>query len=343
MHKIKVANLLLTRNCNLKCSYCRIAGNVNYIEKPFCYPGRKHFLENEKESEWWINLCKKLVNHNKDIFFILYGGEPFLKLDLLVDLVNYMNENNVNYTIISSCNEQIKDNIYEFFNRVKYVKGFTASVDPGFYLDTSPSTDEMFKSDTGFETLKELKAKGLIKDPVAEVTVTSENIMYLVDTLKMLNDEDITSDITLLDIAKNNYYDFSAVTDPAYMVRSVKEVSDLFRKIKNSCLKIHLKETLLDDLLEIMPAEIDCELEKDFHNISIDSDGKLRLCLRIRGRNCVNFDADSIFDDEGNFTTEFNDFYEALKCDKDVLCKGCNWTCVLMSKNNTNKEILDHE
>lgn len=343
MDKIKIANLLITRNCNLSCSYCRIAGNINYIEKPFFYPGGKYFLENEKESEWWISICDKLYNHNNDIFFIIYGGEPFLKFDCLVDIVNHMNSKNMNYTIISSCNNNIKKLIYEFFKKVDYVKGFTSSVDPGYYLDNQCNLDEFFKSDCGFETLKELKSKGLINDPVAELTVSSENIEYLYETVRRLNEEEITSDITLLDISKNNYYDFSAVTNPELLLQKTQKTIDIFQQLKNSNFKIHLKETLLDDLLEIMPAEIDCKLQEYFHNISIDSDGKIRLCLRIRGRNCSSYDVDCLFDENGNYTKEFYEMYEGMKSDKNVLCKGCNWTCVLMSKNNSNKEILDHE
>jgi MoaA/NifB/PqqE/SkfB family radical SAM enzyme len=345
-NKIKIANLLLTRNCNLSCSYCRISGDINYIEKPFDYPGRQYYIKNEKDSNWWIDTCRKLKNHNPDVFFILYGGEPFIRWELLEDLVNIMNEEDMNYTIISSCNEKIKPLIYKFFEKVKYVKGFTASIDPGFELNLSESTkdcnDEIYKSNTGYFTLMELIEKGLVEDPVAEMTASSWNVKYLSNTIKWLSDREITTDVTILDIAKNNWYDFSSVTNPDYLVNPTKEVKQVFEELKNSNYKIHMKETLLDEIYNIMPAEVDCELENNFHNITVDSDGKLRLCLRIRGKDVVEHDVNNLFDNNGNYTKEFNDAYEKLKGDKEVLCKGCSWTCILMSKKGASESIINH-
>ena len=56
MNDIKIANFLITRQCNLNCSYCRISANINYTEKEIPYTRiteHKHF-ENSKSDVTWI-------------------------------------------------------------------------------------------------------------------------------------------------------------------------------------------------------------------------------------------------------------------------------------------------
>ena len=115
---IKIANILLTRKCNLKCSYCRISANIDYDGKPPAYPGPKFHFNSEQPPEYWIKIIDRLYELNKDVFLILYGGEPFL-YNGLIDIVKYCNKIGVAYTIISSCNDQLEGKIEEFFSELK--------------------------------------------------------------------------------------------------------------------------------------------------------------------------------------------------------------------------------
>ena len=346
--KIKIANYLLTRKCNLSCDYCRIClSNLHdWPLRPSKYPTKKYFIENEKDGYYWNNLSDLLLLHNPDIFIILYGGEIFLHPDH-ISIINHLNDINANYTIITSANPEIQPLILKMFEEVGPVKGFTCSIDPGFYLCKSTDkkeidNDELYKSCTGFKFLKYLIEKGLVLDPVAEITADDKNIFLLEDTVKLLSENGITSSITCLDNSHNNNYDFSNIDNPKCVPRKHKTIREIFDKLKASDYKIHMKDTILDTLYEALPSQYNCKLEQDIHNITIDSDGLLRLCLRIRGYRCKYLAVDMFNVEDGSLSEYFKeDIYNAMVADKYSYCTGCNWTCPMMSKIG-GKGIINH-
>lgn len=326
---INIASLILTRKCNLKCEYCRISGDIDYILAPREYKRSTYYYGNEKEPNFWIDVIDRLRRHNKDIFFILFGGEPFM-YDGLSEIVKEMNFMGCYYTIISNCTmvEEIKN----FFDDVGSVMGFTASIDPGFWI-CGDRGHEGTKSIVGFEMLKYLIRENAVADPVAEVVVDNDNIIYLEETVKRLSEAGITSSISTLDIAKNNYYDFSSITVTDQLVSKSDYTKKVFDNIINGNYKVHMKEVVLQKIYDILPAELDCELEKDFNNMSIDSDGVIRLCSRIRGREVPKFKVSEIIDENGNIIQKiFLPFMLSCEQDKQTLCNGCSWTCQMMSK-----------
>ena len=345
---INIVNCLLTRRCNLQCSYCQISGNINTPLKPTEYSPAKYYYENEKNVDWWIDNLTKIWRHNNDVFFILYGGEPFLRYQMLAELVIHLNNLGAHYTIISSCNEGIKRNIFSFFDIVSRVDGFTASIDPGFFLKKGETRkdfveDEDYKSCTGYTTLKDLMRQGLVRDPVAEITCDKDTIHQLYDTIVRLTADGITSDITMIDVAKNNYYDFSNITNSENLVHQSPEVLAVFDKImKDSTLKVHMKDYLLPRIYKALPSNMDCEIEKDIHNLSIDSDGAIRLCLRIRGRHCVKYQVGDLLDFSGDPSELYQTIHEAMGADKDSLCKDCMWSCMMMSKSGDCNGVINH-
>jgi len=331
---INIVSLILTRRCNLRCEYCRISGDTDYILSPREYPTSTYYYNNEKSAEYWIDIIDKLIHYNKDIFFILFGGEPFLYNDLY-KIINYMNKKEIFYTIISNCT--IRDKMDKFFSDVNKVNGFTASIDPGFWLQCVSNNDcENYKSHIGFDYLKYLIKENLVEDPVAEITVDNDNIIYLEETVRILTDEGITSDITVLDIAKNNYYDFSSISREDQLVQKNSYASKIFDNLIEGNYKIHMKEILLPELYDILSANLDCKLENGLTNITIDSDGSLRTCLRIRGREVPKFYIQDLLDSYRNILV-----MEAYKQDKQTLCLKCSWSCPIISKLNTER-IINH-
>lgn len=342
--KIRIVNWLLTRKCNLKCDYCAIVRN--YKNKPEQYPDISHYAYNQMDNQYVIKVLSIFKIHNPDMFHIFYGGEPILSFGLS-NIINYCNKENIQYTIISNNTPEIQHLITDLFNKTDYIQGFTSSVDP--VLDShefdSLKLDRVTKSIEGLRRLKEIQIQGKVKDVVAEITVMKHNIKYLYNLVKTLSDSDINSDVTFIDIAKSPYYDFANISDEKLLV-TAEEAQEQMNLLLNSNLNLHMKEVLIPGILKILPSNMDCEIDKNLHNITIDADGTLRLCLRIRGINTPKLYAHEVLT-PGNPQAISPSAHELIKTDKKEYCKLCNHTCHLMSKyideNDTGVDDLVHK
>ena len=334
MSKIRIVNWLLTRKCNLNCDYCAIV--KNYIEKPSVYPDMSYYIKNEMSTEVIINGLKLLKQHNSNIFNIFYGGEPMLRNDL-PEIIKFCNENEIFYTIISNNTPEVQPLIKKLFDKVGYVEGFTSSVDP-MANDLNLKESRVIKSIEGLKRLKEIQAKGLVKDVVAEITVMKSNAHNLHNLVSTLSKDEIYSDITFVDIAKSQYYDFSNITDKNILVKQEDIAKILLDIMNDKKLLVHMKETLFPIMFYSLPSEFDCKLEDGIHNITIDADGSLRLCIRIRGIFLPNqINLSNIFDKE-DISTVSKYFYDLLCLEKKNLCKLCNHSCLMMSQYIDNNE-----
>ena len=326
MSKIRIVNWLLTRRCNLDCGYCAIV--KNYDKKPFLYPDIKHYIKNEMSTKTVIDTLKKIKEHNPDAFHIFYGGEPLLRKDLS-SIIRYCNENQIYYTIISNNTPEIQPLIEKLFNDVGYIEGFTSSVDPVFN-ELGLNEDRVIKSIEGLKRLKEIQANGLVKDVVAEITVMNHNQQYLTNLIEQLSKEEIYSDITFVDIAKTYAYDFSNIRDKKDLVNPSWELALVFQELLRSKYLIHMKDVLLPMMFNTLPSNNNCELEKGIHNITIDADGTIRLCLRIRGVLTPKYNTvENLFDENGIS----KQLIEYITIDKYEYCKLCNHSCLMMSKH----------
>lgn len=336
---IQIANVLLTRRCNLRCNYCNIV--KNYIGKPSEYPDMCKYVENEVPYQKWIDTIDAVCRNNPNVFFILYGGEPLLYNDLDM-IVSYMRDYGIGYTIISNNTPPIRKKIEELIKKVGPLRGFTASIDPELcmYLDQQSVRDDdaVRKTISGFEYLKYLKENELVDDVVAEITVSNDNIQYLYRTVQTLTKYGIYSSITTIDVQKSQYYDFSAVSTSENTVRQDINTRLIFDKIINDkSLLVHMPE-MLNTLYNILPCEMRCNISDNVHNITIDSDTSLRLCLRIRGVDSPKVLVTDAIDADGNIKDEV---IQSLRNDYDNYCLGCNWTCPIMSGKYA-ENILNH-
>jgi MoaA/NifB/PqqE/SkfB family radical SAM enzyme len=259
------------------------------------------------------------------MFHIFYGGEPFMRSDL-VPIINYCNKENIHYTIITNNSEYIQPQLESLLLNTDYITGLTSSVDP-IIFNKEEGGDIVKKSIEGLKRL--VYYKGIIKDLVAEITVDSNTLKYLYPLVEELSSHNISSSITFIDPAKSPYYDFSNVTDDSLLVYRNKESEEVFDKLLNSNLDIHMKNILLPKLLEIAPSNLDCKLENSLDNLTIDSDGSVRLCLRIKGAETPKlFIKDCILED-GSFNPNL---HRSMIRDKKNYCRLCNWTCMIYSK-----------
>lgn len=331
--KIRIINWLLTRRCNLSCNYCAIV--KNYRNKPADYPDINHYIKNEMSTEYILNILTLFKKHNPDAFHILYGGEPMLRKDL-PDIINFCNDNDIHYTIISNNTPEIQPLIKKLFENTDYIQGFTSSVDPIFNSNESLGYDRVTKSIEGFKQLVEIKKQGRIKDVVAEVTVMKHNVHHLFDLVETLDLQGINSDITFIDIAKNPYYDFSNISDEKLLVTKDDAETQLTMLFKSD-LDIHMKDILLPKIYRALPSNMDCKIDEKLHNVTIDADGSVRLCLRIRGILAPSqLKAEDLFNK--NDIKQISPFaHMCIIKDKEEYCKLCNHTCQLMS------QIIDSE
>ena len=164
----------------------------------------------------------------------------------------------------------------------------------------------------------------------------NHNQHLLGELVRDLSDHEIYSDITFVDIAKNSFYDFSNVTDRSQLVKPTFALASTFKNmLDDPSLLIHMKDVLLPMMFDTLPSEFDCGIEDNVHNITIDADGSLRLCLRICGemtpRMCNVTDVDLF--GNGNDPSQISVWLtHSIAFDKDRYCKGCNHSCLMMSK-----------
>lgn len=328
--QIRIVNWLLTRKCNLKCSYCSIIKDYDSI--PYEYPSMDYYYKNEMSTEYIIEFLSMLKKHNPNAFNIFYGGEPFLRKDLS-KIINYCNNENIHYTIITNNSNKIQPLIKKLLRNVEYITGLTSSIDPIYNDDKND--DKVKKSLSALKMFQEYK--GVIKDLVAEITVTNDNVKYLYQLVCTLSEIGISSSITFVDISKNEYYDFSNIKDESILVNRSTELKNQFDMILKDKLDIHMGKSLINKIWNILPANYNCNLENDLHNITIEADGTLRTCLRIKGVECPSMLATTLFNKDN-----FKRFKFLLRTDKLSYCKKCNWTCPIMSSMDNKVNDLLH-
>jgi len=341
INNVQIVNWLLTRYCNLKCNYCGIIRHPVYEindRETIRYPSLLHYANNPISPETVINSLREFKSFNPYCFHIFYGGEPFLYTGLS-DILKFCNDNNIYYTVITNNTLDMQKRMYEILKDIKYYQGISASVDPIIYSDNPhiQNSDRYKKSVLGLESLKKIKKDKICDDLVAEITLDKYNIDYIYRLAEDLTKHGIFSSLTFIDIKKSPYYDFSNITDKNYLLHKSDELYNKLSELIDAGFLIHMGEELIDRVFDILPDNLDCELEKFNHNLTIDADGSIRLCLRIKGIETPKYNISEYFD-------KFSEIHKALINDKKNYCKGCCWTCPIMSKltvdDDFNRNIL---
>ncbi len=334
---VKMVQCLLTRRCNLNCSYCGIAGDIEYAGRPVEYPYRKTLTENEMSPGCWIDTLTRYHRHDPSVYFVLWGGEPFLVPDSLTEIVQALNGLDARYTISTNATGKIvTDAIRRFFDTVGKVDGFTVSVDPGFELeDGLPNGCEREKSISGFDVITEVVNRDLAKDPCAVMTLSRESAVFAPATMRHLIDHGISVFLNLLSTQKTPYYDFpgEGTWNPCELDEATRHVFDSLRALPEEQQRLHTTAGILDRMLSILPEEFDCEVEHNLHNITIEPDGALRMCCNIRGVSSPLFRTEQVLGQDGGIVAEgLAGFMAAVAADKNQFCERCALTCMMMSK-----------
>ncbi len=337
---VRIVNWLITRRCNLSCEYCGIIKN-----------GGKKYIENINKNEMSTNrviaLLDKFIKYNPKIFHIFYGGEPFLRRDLS-DILKFCNEKEIDYTIISNCTLDIQPRILKVMNECGGFRGFTGSVDPSILMEPEGTSPSQLKSAAAYRFLMNMREH--VKDVVAEITMTKETLDQTYNLVKLLSSAGIYSSITAIDINKTYMYDFSAYSAKSHLIKDSKKLAELYMQLaEDDNLLIHMKDIILPRLFANIDSTYDCGMGIDsVHNLTIDADGRLRTCLRMKGNFMREITDQTLLPMFPPYAYELNSrVFEAMQSDRTVYCKGCNHTCVMMSKYidriDDSSIIINHE
>jgi len=317
-----IVNLLLTRVCNLKCSYCRIIRD--YKNKPEEYPSISYYYTHIKDYKYWLNLVKFLSDFNDDVFFLLYGGEPTLYPEFDI-LVKEMYKLKVPFSVITNGTKQ--DKIFEL---IDYLPGLTASVDLG-----SIGGDREKKTMLGLEMLRKAKEIRPTLDNVAEVVLDSQNYKNLPKLVEIAKQYNFRISLTIIENPLNEYYDFAEPSDENLLLKQdqLDEIYNMIQDIKKTEPEILLTPEAIETVIRSGNNGILKCNPHNLYSLTFDADGKLRTCLRIRGIEVPNIDVEYYInnDDLNGF---IDSYIKAMSKDMDKLCEGCSWTCMFMPKSN---------
>ena len=304
---VQIVNWLLTRRCNLKCELCRIYNN-NSIDMSMM------------RIQQWLDVLERKFKP----FHILYGGEPFMRDDIVEVLKLFQEYCPDRFTIYH--NATMIDKVTKIAKDLG-LKRITASIDPA-----PKDKFRQFKSQHGIQFLKQVD---FVEDRVATITIDKQTAPYIVDTVEMLTDLGVYSNITTFDPPGGSDYDFS-VNDSRIVEQCTvykHHVEDAFNEIKERALKgellVHFPE-LLDKILESLPRNYRCYTP--WSSLTIDSDGTTRLCLRIGGT--CRLGPETI-------DTGYEYAMHIMKEEQNRLCNGCVWTCIMMSEMTL--DVRKHE
>jgi len=323
--EISHIQLILTRRCYLKCSYCRVISNYSDIVRPA--------FEEEKDLEYWKDQLSVLKG--KDVFLTVLGGEVLI-LPWFEDLIEYLNSLNDGfwYGIITTGIGMTEKR----FKRLVEIPLRNWS----FSWDFTGDKHIQAKTNQGYRWA--LRFKEVLKDniDVMALTVLKDEIDVnrFEETIKEFSDKGIWFELSLLDFPKNEYYDFAEISPfkpmkKENLIEIMEKAIELKQKgylIHNNLEWLELNIRMADESLEgnlICPNPIPL--------LSVDSDGKVRLCNRIRGRETTRYELKDVFE-------RWDEVVKAVKSDWVNLCEGCNLDCVFMywTAPDRKAEIFKH-
>ena len=311
-----IINALLTRKCNLRCAYCKIVRN-NCKELP---------------AKDWFDFLKRMQKFtNGNLFTILYGGEPTVYHDF-DNLMSLVTDSDLEYTVITNATEYARKKIEPWISKMK---GLTSSVDPLMFIENGDfDKDRLLKSNEGLSFLINGKEKNPEIDAVAEVVVDRYSYKGLPKLLEILSKYGIWASITIIENSKTKDYDFATCEDDQLMTE--KELKELMQIITEAVfikrLIIHAPEAIYTVASNgsmnsyckpYLPDGSKNSSPVNDETITVDSDGTMRLCLRMHGKESNKF---TMYD----LPEKYNEFMEANNKDYRELCKGCSWTCPFM-------------
>jgi len=296
-NKVLKVEWLLTRKCNLHCSYCKIRDPASLLGEELSF---SQVIDG-------VNAIDRMFPRVPIVFF---GGEPTM-LDWLPDLVAHCESIGLKYAVISNGARVLRDE--EFFERLidAGISNWSVSVDT---MTGLAKGDAALKTLTGHQSLLRFRNRG-VRDLVACITATKHNIEEIPYIIEQLSKEGIWGIVTPLQIGDDTF-EYSGYVPALQETRP--EVVDriagvLYDMAKSGEFLMHnAPEYFLHWKLYFIQQDWKCSRKSC---ITIDADGSLKRCVD-RKLGLENFSILTLED-------SWEAYCEALKA--PPACKGCFW------------------
>ena len=314
MDNVTECQIFLTRNCNIKCGFCKLA------EKQF---------DAELTTKEWKNAFLTLDKIGIKTVKIM-GGEPTY-LDDLEEILEFIGKNtNLKYALLS--NSLISDARLDSLVNAG-LQGYFASVD--VIKNADLSLDQEKKANAGFDVLLKLKAKG-VKLLGANVVITSKNLQDIPETVSVLSNNGIW--VNLCPVIHDNTqksgrdWEYRKVVDETALFKDedipkLKEVINKLLQLKKDGVRLAVPDSYLANMEKY---GVNCSWQcTRFSQLRIDADGALMLCNDIRGDVSKKYNIRTLTSDG------YAEFKRAWTQERNAInCSGCYWSCFYFAEEN---------
>ncbi len=299
------AEILWTRICSLRCSYCGMAdGRVNSLPLHLWFQG--------------VDNLKYLGCG----FIAFYGAEPLLDFNLLPKVVGYAEKSGIHTTVISS---GVVANFYEKLD-ILYQEG-ARSLSMSFDMVDLDKFSEL-KTSRAVEGLTYFKNKG-VRDVAAIATLTSKNYTLYPSMVKRMSELGIWCFFDLIHWDRgqpgSKCRNYDGIKDLLFSKEDIEGlvlVLQKVEKLKEEGFLCHSSKAFLRELTKnncelIRNYNWNCGDEKDFPAwVTIDCNGLVYCCddFQPRGSSFLIYDLYNRWEEFGKFW-------------KPIVRKGCSGCC----------------
>lgn len=253
--------LILTRRCNLRCSYCRIISSDQATKA------------HELPPEGWMKIVDRFVAHGR-LHFIFTGGEP-LMYDGLARVLHHTSQSALTSLIT---NATLLD--ADAFGRLRDLDYLTFSWDT---LDDAQDGHEGLEKNPAAQLpLIVEQCRRYAITPSAIVTVTAANLDDIEPIVKTLHAQGVSSLLSLIhsgdqtwdfraDVPELTFHDESSQA-------SLAALAHRLLTLKHQGVAIAESDAFLNRMVDYVRGDfqMDCPAADDF--FTIDVDGRIKAC-----------------------------------------------------------------
>jgi len=297
------AEWMITRKCNLKCSYCKIRDSRT-LKAP------------ELSTEALVKIVQLFSRNWPGAPMVVYGGEP-TERDDLPELLRAGRLYRVKLPVISNSIRVVEDSGYARLLVESGLENWSVSLDGLAYMNSALDMSGRKKSLYGLMALRLFRDIYGLRDLVACVTVNRKNIRYLPDILRALTSEGIHSIFTPLHIGGPGYEYAQGNVEDLPLQEDLDEISPLMYEMVKSGRFLCSNDAAW---FNVWPKHFRKQdwMCNDKGLLTIDADGSLKYCVDIPFRE---EDRMNVF--ELNTETGQKKFLDIIQ--KGPPCKGCLW------------------